>query len=224
VGDCLIEDSALQLFRKFKINAMEVNESPLLNLFNKKICIKADEFAIGGGGSMGEVYIPNFNIRKKILKYGKPVTVLPQSFCNQREDLKYKKVFVRETESLKFREDAILVPDLALGYEFKGVLAKPKYDLGIWLRKDSETLDFCSVKSCGDPVEICRTPKEFIQLASLYKKIITDRLHFAIAGLIAKREVVLLPNSYFKNYSVWQVWLRDLGCGWADSPDYFLRK
>ena len=216
VGDRLIEDSAVQLFKKFKIDFVKVNQKHFLN--------KIDEFAVNGGGNMGGIYPSSLHIRENLFKYGKPITILPQSFYNRREDLKYKKVFVRESESLKFREDGILAPDLALGYQYNGRLAKAKYDLGVWLRKDGEKTDVCSLRSDGDPIKICTTSKEYVQLAALYKKIVTDRLHFAIAGLIARREVVLLPNSYFKNYSMWKTWLKDLGCKWAESDEELLQR
>ena len=49
-----------------------------------------------------------------------------------------------------------------------------------------------------DPVKLCRTPHEYLQLASRYESIVTDRLHFAICGMLLGRQVVLLPNSYHK--------------------------
>lgn len=43
----------------------------------------------------------------------------------------------------------------------------------------------------------------------------TDRLHFAIAGLHAGRDVTLLANDYHKNKSMHETWLADLGCRFA---------
>jgi exopolysaccharide biosynthesis predicted pyruvyltransferase EpsI len=54
-------------------------------------------------------------------------------------------------------------------------------------------------------------------LATQYKRIITDRLHFAISGLILGRETTILPNSYHKNRSMYETWLRDLGCNFAEN-------
>jgi exopolysaccharide biosynthesis predicted pyruvyltransferase EpsI len=214
VGDWLIEDSAVQLFNKFGINFKYVNSRLAPNKYNEEVCRWADEFVFNGGGSMGDLYTIGPNIRKEILdRYKKPMTILPQTF-NSREDLNYKKVWVRDNESLKYRGDAEIAPDLALGYEFKSKIPKAIEDIGVWLREDVEMKDFIGISSLGDPVKICKTPEEYILLASKYKKIVTNRLHFAIAGLIARREVVLLPNKYFKNYSVWDTWLKYLGCEW----------
>jgi exopolysaccharide biosynthesis predicted pyruvyltransferase EpsI len=69
-----------------------------------------------------------------------------------------------------------------------------------------------------DPVKLCRTPDEYLHLAARYESIVTDRLHFAICGLLLGRQVVLLPNSYHKNRSMYETWLRDLGCMFAPEP------
>jgi len=80
------------------------------------------------------------------------------------------------------------------------------------LRTDLEKTAACRMLSLGDPARMCTSLVEYFSLASRYKKICTNRLHFAIAGLILGRAVVLLPNSYFKNRELWVAWLRDLGC------------
>jgi exopolysaccharide biosynthesis predicted pyruvyltransferase EpsI len=56
-------------------------------------------------------------------------------------------------------------------------------------------------------------------LAARYRRIITDRLHCAIAGLHAGREVTLLPNNTHKNRSMHETWLADLGCRFAESVE-----
>lgn len=43
----------------------------------------------------------------------------------------------------------------------------------------------------------------------------TDRLHFAVAGLHAGREVTLVANDYHKNRSMHETWLAALGCRFA---------
>jgi exopolysaccharide biosynthesis predicted pyruvyltransferase EpsI len=63
----------------------------------------------------------------------------------------------------------------------------------------------------------------YLRLASRYEVIMTDRLHFAVAGILLDRKVVLLPNSYHKNASMYETWLSDLGCGYARSLDEALQ-
>jgi len=219
IGDNLIEDSTKQLLKEFNVRLKKINKKPRLEILNKRLCSRVDEFVLSGGGYMGDGFPSAARIVKSVLEYGKPVTILPQTFSISRDNTPYKRIWVREKESLKFREDALLVPDLALGYEYKGKLPKVKYKSGIWLRGndfDTESLGIEIPGSLGDPVLICSNTRQYIQLAALYETIITDRLHFAIAGLIARRKVILLTTNYFKNRAVYEAWLKDLGCEWGE--------
>ncbi|MEZ6066062.1 MAG: hypothetical protein R3B90_10215 [Planctomycetaceae bacterium] len=60
---------------------------------------------------------------------------------------------------------------------------------------------------------------EYLRLAGRYAQIITDRLHFAVCGLLCSRRVILCPNAYHKNLGMWETWLHRLGCEWAETPD-----
>lgn len=59
----------------------------------------------------------------------------------------------------------------------------------------------------------------YLRLAAQYETVITNRLHFAIAGLLQSRRVILLPNAYHKNRSVWDSSLRLFGCHFAETVD-----
>jgi hypothetical protein len=86
------------------------------------------------------------------------------------------------------------------------------------LRKDPEGR-FKEFTSLGDPIEMVGPdPVDYVRAAACYANIYTDRLHFAISGLLAGRSVTLLGNSYHKNRSMWETWLRRAGCGWGDTP------
>ena len=203
-GDQLIELATMQLFAEFRINyTIHKNKSPG----------SVDVFVIAGGGSMGGYYIDPRRIRERILTFGKPVIVFPQTFLGP-EPLPYSQVFVREKHSLRFCPDAALAPDLALGLDYE-CQTVPTQANGIFLRKDKEGC-FSWADSDGDPSPMCPTPEAYLQLAAEYENIVTDRLHFAIAGLICGRCVTLLPNAYFKNRAVWETWLEELGCQWSD--------
>ncbi|MFZ0488311.1 MAG: hypothetical protein WAL83_15050, partial [Arenicellales bacterium] len=66
-------------------------------------------------------------------------------------------------------------------------------------------------ESLVDPVTNNNTPLEYVEFASLFEHVVTDRLHFAISALLARRKVALLPNSTGKNRAMYETWLRDLG-------------
>ncbi len=201
VGDALIEAATLQLFAAFEID---------YTIHDPANPVPVDQIVFGGGGNMGTAYRNNWRLRAQCLRLGTPVTILPQSFTS-REDRPYHRVYVRERASLKFCPQGILTPDLALGFDQRRPVAPPGRATGVFLRKDPERPGRRRWWA-RDPAKLCRTPQEYLRLAARYERIITDRLHFAIAALIVGRETVLLPNCYHKNRSMWETWLADLGC------------
>lgn len=173
-----------------------------------------DELLYGGGGNMGELYQNNWRLRDRVFACDLPVTILPQSFTSP-EQRAYKRVFVRETASLALCPEATLAPDLALGLSVAD-LASPVSQVGIFLRRDSERTGRKSWLFC-DPARVCRNPRQYLELAAKHKTIVTDRLHFAICGLIAGREVILVSNSYHKNRAMYNTWLKHFGCRYAET-------
>lgn len=202
VGDGLIEMAAFQLLKAFGIDFVVANPADRPPI---------DEWVIAGGGSMGSYYPACQRMRRQALADGRPVTVLPQSFITA-EPFPYARVYVRERASLALRPDGVLAPDLALGLEWPCDV-EPDQDEGVWLRRDTEGV-FGAAPSLGDPAEHCRTPLDYLRLAARYRHVVTDRLHFAIAALHCGRKTTLLPNTYHKNRSMYDTWLRDLGCQW----------
>ena len=207
VGDALIELAMTQLFAEFGIRWQPLDlDDPA----------EVDTIVFGGGGSMGRRSAQNHALRTQSLALGLPVVILPQSFTD-REDRPFASVFVREQASLGLRPDGILAPDLALGLACPDV-GPSVQDLGILMRRDHERTGRL-LQLARDPAALCDTPAEALALAARYRRIITDRLHFAIAGLHAGRDVTLLPNNYHKNRSMHETWLADLGCHFAESVE-----
>lgn len=213
VGDQLIDVAALQLFREFGIRWKLIDAATM----NVDGC---DELVYGGGGNMGRPNSRNAVFRERLLETGLPVTVLPQSFFDH-EDRPYKRVYVRERASQRFCPHGILAPDLALAYECGGV-SRPTRRLGVFLRRDPERAQ-AKTWFRPDPIRLCSTPEEYLALAAQHERIITDRLHFAVCGLIAGRDTTLLANSYHKNASMHETWLRDLGCTFAANVEEALQ-
>ncbi|OHB75174.1 MAG: hypothetical protein A2W31_05720 [Planctomycetes bacterium RBG_16_64_10] len=205
VGDALIDWATRQLFAEFHID-WEICDP------NADRAEDFDELVFGGGGNMGTRYRNNWELRSRVLALGLPVTVLPQSFTSP-EERPYRRVYVRERASMAFCPQALLSPDLALGLEHD-VGRPPTRGLGVFLRRDPERATGLRWLS-RDPARVCRTPQEYLDLAASYERIVTDRLHFAICGLLAGRETTLLPNDYHKNASMYETWLKTLGCRFA---------
>jgi len=208
VGDHLIELAMMQLFGEFGVRWATWEPGTKTSF---------DVLVFGGGGSMGDLYPVNHAIRTAALATGIPLTILPQSFT-AAEDRPFARVYVRERHSQRlYCPGGILAPDLALGLEWPAP-APPTRDFGLLLRRDCERRGR-KPSRWGDPTRICRTPAEYLTLAASYRRIVTDRLHFAIAGLHAGRDVTLVANNYFKNRSMHETWLEPLGCRFAESVD-----
>lgn len=206
VGDHLIELAMMQLLGEFGIHWATWEPWARTSF---------DVLVFGGGGSMGCLYPVNHSIRAAALATGIPLTILPQSFTHA-EDKPFARVYVRERHSQRlFCPDGILAPDLALGLEWPAP-GSPTRDVGVFLRRDCERRGR-KPSRWGDPTRICRVPADYLNLAASYRRIVTDRLHFAIAGLHAGRDVTLVANNYFKNQAMHETWLEALGCHFADS-------
>lgn len=210
VGDHLIELAMAQLFATYGIRWSLVSCQA-----GPRGLAGIDVLVFGGGGNMGTRYTGNHELRGRALATGLPLVILPQSFTTP-EDRPFHRVYVRERVSLGLRPDGILAPDLALGLEWPEA-PRPTHELGVYLRRDQERGGRKPLLA-RDPVRLARTPAEYLALAARHRRIVTDRLHFAVAGLHAGREVTLVANDYHKNRSMHETWLSDLGCRFAASP------
>lgn len=205
-GDYLITEATRQLFAHYEMREVPVGE--------------ADVAMFGGGGSMGDLYPQVVKARRKFLQdaktHGVATVILPQSWNapdNTAALADY--VFCRDERSLAFCPGAALAPDLALAWRGPVFVPEVVQDLGIFLRKDKEAP---AEHSFADPAALRRTPTGYVSLAAGFRRIETDRLHFAVAAMLAGCEVTLLPNSYQKNLGVYEAWLSAYDCAWADRP------
>jgi hypothetical protein len=206
VGDHLIEVAMIQLFAEHGIRWRQVAPAEPRDLEG------LDLLVFGGGGNMGTRYPGNHALRTQALATGLPVVILPQSFTSP-EDRPFARVFVRERGSLALRPDGVLAPDLALGLATVQP-RPPDRDLGVYLRRDQERSGRKPLFA-RDPVRLFRDPIAYLAFAARHRRIVTDRLHFAVAGLHAGRDVTLVANDYHKNRSMHETWLADLGCRFA---------
>ena len=209
VGDDLIELAMTQLFAAHGIRWRLVSGAELTRSVDD-----IDVLVFGGGGNMGERYRGNHELRGQALATGLPLVILPQSFTSP-EDRGFQRVYVRERSSLRFHPGGILAPDLALGLAWAAP-ARPDRDLGVFLRRDQERGGRKPL-FVRDPVRMAHTPAAYLALAARHRRIVTDRLHFAVAGLHAGRDVTLVANDYHKNRSMHETWLASLGCRFAAS-------
>lgn len=205
VGDLLIRRGAEQLYAAYGITICRNGEKP-------------DVVFYGGGGNMGPLYpgtrLTRMDARATAAADGVPLIVLPQSWTGP-EDLAADQFFVRENRSLEHCPSAVLAPDLGLAYMPAVNAPDPQHGVGWFMRCDCERHQPVVAKNCGDPAVLAATAENYVRLAATYCVIHTDRLHFAIAAMIAGREVHLYANSYFKNEAIYHLWLRGRGCQWG---------
>ena len=205
VGDLLIRRGAEQLYAAYGITICDKDEKP-------------DVVFYGGGGNMGPLYpgtrLTRLEARGVASAHGLPLIVLPQSWTGP-DDLEADQFFARENRSLEYCPRAVLAPDLGLAYAPVIELQEPQQDVGWFMRDDCERHQPAVAGNCGDPAVLAASAEDYVRIASSYRVIHTDRLHFAIAAMIAGRQAHLYANSYFKNEAIYHLWLRGRGCRWA---------
>lgn len=217
VGDLLNHQATRGLFDYFGVEFEDIQPWQLDPCHPRP---EVDELVISGGGNMGSAFyqVP-FRERRLALETGLPITVFPQTFIDNEEDLSgYRRIFVRERRSLALNDRFELAPDLAMGLGNIPPLDKAPEPLGVFLRRDLEAQFPEQRVSLGDPAHLSATWEEYLALAAMFEHVITDRLHFAIAALLQDRRATLLPNSYWKNRAVFDTWLHEFECAWLDDP------
>lgn len=185
--------------------------------------VGVDAVLLFGGGNLGSCYQGEISRRRSAIEFAShlnlPATILPQSAMFANEDTGNAKIYLRELESLKLYPQGCLAPDLALGLDYEPTSHRGS-GTGCFLREDAEKKHGiqCELNQ-GDPLKLCKSVKDYLELPSRFQHIVTNRLHFAVASLLNNRRTTLMPNSYHKNRSMWAVWLRHLGCEWAENVE-----
>lgn len=192
--------------------------------WNGRLRADVDELLLFGGGNMG-IKGGSARIRVKAAKLGLPITILPNSWRAPETVPNCVRYCARERGSHLFCADADVFPDLALSLDWDDdtINLPPRKPLGVFLRRDKEArfADAVPEHNQGPPFDLVgkRDVGGYVALAARYRVIVTDALHFSVCGLACGRKVYLVPGTYHKNRSMYEAWLRDLGCHWAASPD-----
>lgn len=209
-GDRLLQRATRQLLTAFGCDWRVVVPAVDCAATVRENC---DRLLLPAGGWMGHAV--GRDLRQAAYAYGLPCTVLPQSFMAAESLPADTVVYVREPASRKYCPSARLCPDLALAYDFPEP-SPATAPAALFLRTAEPSLFSHLLRT--DPAADCYGPDEYINRVSPYASVTTDRLHLAIIALGLGREATLLPVTYHKNRSMWETWLQQLGCRWADSP------
>jgi hypothetical protein len=204
--------AALQLFAHFGVDYLI---ETLGDRADRPTGPEVSQIVLPGGGP-GPIRNPAGPDRVRTLAEAIPVTLLPRSLASP-VGLRLRRCHLRERASLAWEPSGIVMPDLILGLE---VTPPPGADEpeGLWLRRDAEAL-FAGRESSGDPELSCTTAAEYLALAARFRSVVTDRPEFAMAAMVQGRRATLLPSASPVNRSIFDAWLRDLGCGWRETPE-----
>lgn len=208
-GDLLILHATLQLLDEFHVTHTTVDPWAPGN---------AELLLLPGGGNYGHPYCPvERDFRSSALATGLPCVLLPQTVYGvEVHPRPLHAVYVRDHVSARLLRGSVLMPDLALCYTPRRQLPVVEADLcesystsheGLWPGRGRDLRNDFS------------DPLEYLGHIAMHRRVVTDSLHVCIAGLIARRDVTLLPTALHKNRSAWESWLSGLGCKWAESPD-----
>ena len=139
---------------------------------------------------MGPLYPQASDTRKAARKIAAsiyaPVVVLPQTWTGP-DHFQADFLYAREHRSLKDRPRAQLAPDLALAYRGEIEDVAPEA-VGVFFRTDCEKRGQTPAANLGDPAKLANgKASHYVRLAASYQVLHTNRLHFAIAALLAGR-------------------------------------
>lgn len=182
-----------------------------------------------GGGIIGTYpgkakYNRGWIITQYLANHKLPVVALPMTHMGGQEPLPLiHTLFARDPISQTRLPSSIIAPDLSLYWNGNIPIRNPDSPLGTFLREDNYAkMNKIFKQGLGDPLSYCNNLEEYIDLATRFKHIVTDRLMFAICGLLVNRKVTLLPDSTHKNKSFYDQWLKKIGCCWI-SPSKLLQ-
>lgn len=207
-GDRLIHEGNLQFFKEEGVDWIGV---PFLQCELPKNSV----FVYGGGGGWCKHWNHGSCILEKILGAGQveKIIVMPSTYAltpPQHESVTY---FARDLrQSLHHNPGAVPCPDMAVLLS-PPVTPPPHIPLGNFFRTDAESANPVPLPENNFDISALHshlTPSnDLFQLIADYRRIRTDRLHLALAGLILGREVELHCNSYPKIQDFHASWLED---------------
>lgn len=212
-GDTLIHRATMELFRRHGVSCRTVCED---ELSPERMPSGVSLLVESGGGNVGARFKSSGGRRRRMAEVPGPKIILPQSAFDSAEDLSaFDTVFARERVSYAMLKavhpDVRLAPDMALSLRLPS--AVPGEGEGLFLRDDEERTEAGGI----DPARAVRDETEYLALAGRYRRVVTNRLHFAIAALLQGCAAVLKPNCYHKNRAMFETWLcRCPNAEWGD--------
>ena len=238
-GDYLIYKGAYKLANFLKIQFHSVNYQEFMNLnFPREVVI----YIHGSGGYLPWWSGRPIKIFRKATNTHRGIVILgPTSFFSDHNFLQAtivadvkraisKKIFIFTREAISYKELKKCLPasvevdldhDTALNLSWNDIVKRKTKGRFILyaIREDKESInvkkrDFLTI--WVDPPRFCYDFNHWIAIHYYANKIITNRLHSAILGVILEKPTILIPNNYHKNHAVWEYSLSQRGVQWLD--------
>ena len=238
-GDYLIYKGAYKLAASAGIDLKTVTHEKFMNGDYSPV----DVVYIHGSGGFVPWWsgTPVIELKKALSEQTGTIIVGPSTFAvdfdflleniiNPLNESKNKNVYIFTREMTSYLLLKGLLPanvqllidhDTALNLELSDLVLSPvtKTFVGYFIRDDKEGEPSAPGVNAFflDPGSYATDFDQWVQLHASAKKIVTNRLHSSILGSILGKEVVLLPNSFHKNRSVWEFSLKKRSVVWKES-------
>jgi len=222
VGDRMIDLGTVAFLDRYGVDYVRC---PIGKRVRRDVVEFSELVLMFGSGSVGNCCKPVMMIRNLSASWGLPRILLPSSAMDSGEQLgECEAVFARDRlsqamlQSGRRNQDVELMPDMAHWYVPDEDDLLPAQELaGVFLRDDAAApVDLEADLSVVDPIRHCSDVSEYCRLATVCERVVTNRLHFALAGLAVGRQVVLLPTTWHKTRAYYETWGHELdGLGWA---------
>ncbi|GAB3273972.1 hypothetical protein [Arthrobacter pigmenti] len=214
-GDALINAGTTQFLDAAGIEYTEINR-PKVTQLRKALegtGMRLDNTLLiaGGGGAFCETWPSTRNFLDANAALFDHTVLLPTTFELPPLDIDPDRIsyFGRDRyTSLENNPDSMFCHDMAFYLQLQRSPAEPVIEQGHFFRDDKERHPEAVMP--GDNLDLSaqghhmQPAPPFFQILAPYRKILTDRMHVAIAGSLLGREVVLYPGSYFKSIDVFR--------------------
>jgi len=213
-GDRMIDAGTVKFLES---NGIEFFRQPFDKGFRLQRVAKCEVALLFGSGSVGWCCSNILRWRASTRMFRLPRILAPSTAMDTGENLsEFESVFARDALSSKMlgagrrRLHVATMPCLAHWCELPADMPEAIKGVGVFLRDDlactQRDAKLPANVEAVDPAEIWDTADEYLYGAAQYGAVITDRLHFAIAALLAGRHAVLLPTTWHKTRSYYLSW------------------
>lgn len=201
-GDSLINAGTREFFRRSGIGFRERERGELETAggdSGEKVAV------VGGGGGWCRNWGSTPTFLSEVSAKYRQVILLPTSFERDFANLDLDNVVYFSRDRGATPDGALFCPDMAFCYPFERPLSTIERRV-YFMRTDKERSSESRIPIGNSDISLLGDAtveaSGFVELASRFTTVVTDRLHVALAAAMSEREVFLLEGNYGKNWGV----------------------